>query len=216
MAVLWKEEYKVGIDKIDEQHKQLFDKIEQLLEIAKSGNRNSNQQKCMEIIDFLVDYTVFHFDTEQELQRDRKYVSYAQHVKIHTDFKNTIQVYKELLSKDFSAKTLKSFIGTMLAWLVNHVCVCDRKILKNIPLQSIESFANIENLIEIVAHKLLNEMYNIPIRGVKSCIYKGMWRVQLLFGPLQKGRIGICFYMECPINLLKLCITKSVACHCHI
>jgi len=173
MAVLWKEEYKVGIDKIDEQHKQLFDKIEQLLEIAKSGNRNSNQQKCMEIIDFLVDYTVFHFDTEQELQRDRKYVSYAQHVKIHTDFKNTIQVYKELLSKDFSAKTLKSFIGTMLAWLVNHVCVCDRKILKNIPLQSIESFANIENLIEIVAHKLLNEMYNIPIRGVKSCIYKG-------------------------------------------
>lgn len=173
MAVLWKDEYKVGIDKIDEQHHQLFDKIEQLLEIAKSGDRRSNQKKCMEIIDFLVDYTVFHFNNEEELQRERKYVSYAQHVKIHTEFKNTVQAYKELLSKDFSSKTLKSFIGTMLAWLVNHVCVCDRKILKNMPLQNIESFANTESFIENVAHKLLTEMYDIPIKGVKSCIYKG-------------------------------------------
>lgn len=173
MATLWKDEYKVGIDKIDKQHKQLFDKIEQLLEIAKSGNRNSNQQKCMEIIDFLVDYTVFHFDTEEALQRDRKYISYTQHIKIHMDFKNTVQAYKDQLSKDFSAKTLKSFIGTMLAWLVNHVCVCDRKILKNMPLQSMESFANTESFIENVAHKLFTEMYDIPIRGVKSCIYKG-------------------------------------------
>ena len=173
MAALWKEEYKVGIDKIDEQHRQLFDKIEQLLEIAKSGDKRSNQQKCMEIIDFLVDYTVFHFNTEEALQRERKYVSYAQHVKIHTELKNTVQAYKELLGKDFTAKTLKSFIGTMLAWLVNHVCVCDRKILKNLPLQNIESFANTESFIENVAHKLLTEMYDIPIKGVKSCIYKG-------------------------------------------
>ena len=173
MAALWKEEYKVGIDKIDEQHRQLFDKIEQLLEIAKSGDKRSNQQKCMEIIDFLVDYTVFHFNTEEALQRERKYVSYAQHVKIYTEFKNTVQAYKELLGKDFTAKTLKSFIGTMLAWLVNHVCVCDRKILKNLPLQNIESFANTESFIENVAHKLLTEMYDIPIKGVKSCIYKG-------------------------------------------
>lgn len=173
MAALWKEEYKVGIDKIDEQHRQLFDKIEQLLEIAKSGDKRSNQKKCMEIIDFLVDYTVFHFNTEEALQRERKYVSYAQHIKIHTEFKNTVQAYKELLGKDFTAKTLKSFIGTMLAWLVNHVCVCDRKILKNLPLQNIESFADTESFIENVAHKLLTEMYDIPIKGVKSCIYKG-------------------------------------------
>ncbi len=173
MAALWKDEYKVGIEKIDEQHRQLFDKIEQLLEIAKSGDKGSNQKKCMEIIDFLVDYTVFHFNTEEALQRERKYVSYAQHIKIHTDFKNTVQAYKELLAKDFSPKTLKSFIGTMLAWLVNHVCVCDRKILKNLPLQNIESFANTESFIENVAHKLLTEMYDIPIKGVKSCIYKG-------------------------------------------
>ena len=60
---------------------------------------------------------------------------YAQHIKIHTEFKNTVQAYKELLNRDFSAKSLKSFIN--------------------------------------VAHKLLTEMYDIPIKNVKSCIYKG-------------------------------------------
>lgn len=173
MAALWKDEYKVGIDKIDEQHRQLFDKIEHLLEIAKSGDRKSNRQECMDTIDFLVDYTKFHFDSEQALQREKKYVSYDQHVKIHEDFKNTVQVYKELLGKDFSSKNLKSFIGCMLAWLVNHVCICDRKILKNIPLQNLESFVDTESFIKSVAQKLLTEMYDIPILSVKSCIYKG-------------------------------------------
>lgn len=173
MAALWKDEYKVGIDKIDEQHRQLFDKIEHLLEIAKSGDRKSNRQECMDTIDFLVDYTKFHFDSEQALQREKKYVSYDQHVKIHEDFKNTVQVYKEPLGKDFSTKNLKSFIGSMLAWLVNHVCICDRKILKNIPLQNLESFVDTESFIKSVAHKLLTEMYDIPILDVKSCIYKG-------------------------------------------
>lgn len=51
MATLWKDEYKVGIDKIDEQHRQLFDKIGNLLEIAKSGNEETNRRECMEIID---------------------------------------------------------------------------------------------------------------------------------------------------------------------
>ncbi|MDE7321671.1 MAG: bacteriohemerythrin [Lachnospiraceae bacterium] len=173
MAALWKDEYKVGIDKVDEQHRQLFEKIEHLLEIAKSGDRKSNRQECMDTIDFLVEYTKFHFDTEEELQREKKYVSYDQHIKIHEDFKNTVQSYKELLGNDFSAKNLKSFIGTMLAWLVNHVCVCDRKILKNIPLQNMESFADTESFIKNVAYKLLTEMYDIPILEVKSCIYKG-------------------------------------------
>lgn len=173
MATLWKDEYKVGIDKIDEQHRQLFDKIGNLLEIAKSGNEEANRRECMEIIDFLIGYTITHFDTEEKLQRERKYISYEQHHKIHEEFKNTVLAYKEQLNNDFSAKTLKGFIGTLLAWLVNHVCICDRKIVKNIPLQEMESYADIDSFIQSVANKLLTEMYSIPIRGTKSCIYKG-------------------------------------------
>lgn len=187
MAGLWKDEYKVGIDKVDEQHRQLFDKIEHLLEIAKSGSRESNRRECMEVIDFLVNYTIFHFETEEKLQKEKRYVSYEEHVKIHREFTNTVLVYKDMLSSNFSSKTLKSFIGTLLAWLVNHVCVCDKKIIKNIPIQPMESFADTESFIKSVADKLLTEMYDIPIRGTKSCIYKGDVDGAVIIRTIAKG-----------------------------
>jgi len=173
MAELWKDEYKLGNEKIDEQHRQLFEKIESLLETARSGDEESNRQECMKIIDFLIEYSMFHFETEEQLQRDKRYVSYDRHVKIHKNFKNTVEVYKELLDRDFSAKNLKKFIGTLIAWLTNHVCVCDRKIMKNIPIKEMESFADAESFIQNVAKKLLTEIYDIPVFEAKSCIYKG-------------------------------------------
>lgn len=173
MAALWKEEYRVGIDIIDRQHYELFEKIGKLLEIARNGDEESNRKECMELIDFLINYTIVHFETEQKLQLERNYVSYAQHVRIHEGFTNTVLEYKELLSNEFSAKTLKNFIGTLLAWLVNHVCICDKKIVKNIPIRGMESFADTEGFIRNVVQKLFTEMYNIPIRETKSCIYKG-------------------------------------------
>lgn len=173
MAGLWKEEYRIGVDLIDEQHHQLFDKIEHLLEIAKGGSWETNRRECMEIIDFLVKYTIIHFETEEKFQKEKGYISYEEHIKIHREFTNTVLVYKDLLNNNFSSKTLKSFIGTLLAWLVNHVCVCDKKIVRNIPIQPMESFADTESFIKSVAEKLLTEMYDIPIRNTKSCIYKG-------------------------------------------
>lgn len=188
MAVLWKEEYKTGIDVVDVQHRQLFDKIEHLLEIAKSGSRETNKRECMEIIDFLVKYTVIHFETEEKLQREKRYVSYEEHVRIHREFTNTVQVYKDMLNNNFSSKALKSFIGTLLAWLVNHVCVCDRKIVKNIPIQPMESFADTESFVQSVADKLLIEMYDIPIRETKRCIYRGDVDGAVIVRTIAKGK----------------------------
>ena len=45
MAGLWKEEYRIGVDMIDEQHRQLFDKIEHLLEIAKGGSWERSEER---------------------------------------------------------------------------------------------------------------------------------------------------------------------------
>lgn len=187
MTTLWKDEYKVGIDKIDDQHYQLFHEIENLLEIARSGDRECNKNKSMEIINFLMDYTIFHFDAEEKYQKEIGYVSYNQHVRIHENFKNTVAVYKELLEKDFSAKTLQRFIGTLLAWLVNHVCVCDRKIIKNIPLERPEYYADTESLMESVLRKLLEKMYEIPILETKSYIYAGAVNDAVMVRTIAKG-----------------------------
>lgn len=173
MESLWKEEYKIGIEKIDQQHQMLFDKIEEMLNIARSSEWKVNRKGVMDILDFLIEYTDFHFETEEGFQQDRAYKSYPEHKKIHVQFKESVLAYKKMLATRYSAKTLKSFIGMLITWLVNHVCVCDRKIVKNIPIQEVESFSDTESYIKNVSNRLFTKMYDIPIQDMRNYIYMG-------------------------------------------
>ena len=173
--VLWKEEYKVGNLEIDDQHKQLFGKIEGLLSIIAAGDVEADRKECLEIIDFLASYTVFHFDAEEAYQREIGYVSYMEHAKIHQQFKNTVFMYKEKIEKDFSKETLDQFVGTLMTWLTIHVCVCDKKIEKNEPLDLAAdiTFEDVDDLIRKVTVLFLAETYNIGIKSARTSVYSG-------------------------------------------
>lgn len=170
---LWKEEYKIGNQKIDDQHRELFDKIEALLVIATTADAEENRRECLEIIEFLVSYTVSHFETEEALQRELHYVSYEEHVRIHEQFKNTIRTYRERVENDFSRETLKKFVGTLLTWLAVHIRDCDKKIVRNEPIDSNTGFEGAEDLIRRVARQLLSDTYSVEISDIRTCVYKG-------------------------------------------
>ncbi len=170
---LWREEYKIGNREVDDQHRELFRKIESLLVIAATADAEKNRQECLEIIDFLVSYTVHHFETEEALQRALNYVSYEEHVRIHEQFKNTILTYKERVENDFSKETLKKFVGTLLTWLAIHIRDCDRKIVQNEPIGSGAGFEGVEDLIRRVALHLLEDTYCVGVKEVRTCVYKG-------------------------------------------
>lgn len=170
---LWKEEYKIGNEKIDEQHEELFHKVEELLLIALTGDEEQDKKECLELLDFLVSYTVNHFETEEALQRSINYISYLEHVRIHEQFTNTVLTYKEKVEKDFSKETLKNLTGTMMTWLTVHVCDCDRKILKNEPISSDMSFGGAEDVIRRVTVQLLGGTYGMSINRASSSVYKG-------------------------------------------
>ena len=170
---LWKEAYRIGNKEIDEQHYLLFSKIEHLLAIAKSGDLESKKKDCHDLIEFLINYTKFHFDTEEKIQREMKYIGYAQHVWIHQGFIRTIQEYKEKMEQDFSLNLLKSFAGTLVTWLAQHVCSCDRKIMSNTPLEDHSALAGTAENIHLIVSKLLEEFCGLKVKNAKSCLYKG-------------------------------------------
>ena len=115
----------------------------------------------------------FHFNTEEAFQRERKYVSYAQHIKIHTDFRIRFRRTRNCWLRIFRHKDAQEFYRNDARVAGEPMSVsATARFLKNLPLQNIESFANTE-FCENVAHKLLTEMYDIPIKGGQSCIYKG-------------------------------------------
>ena len=170
---LWKEEYRIGNEKIDAQHKELFFKVEDLLAMALTGDEETNRQECLELLDFLISYTIFHFDSEEELQKELNYVSYPQHARMHSEFKNTVRAYQEEVEKDFSKETLKKLTGTLMTWLTMHVCGCDKKIMDNQPITPEMNFDGAEDLIRKVTVPLLARTYNMSIQRARTSVYKG-------------------------------------------
>ena len=153
----------MGNVEIDAQHEELFHRIEKLLVIASSADLEENRKQCERMLDYLADYTDFHFNAEEALQNRENYVDYERHKKIHQEFRNTITVYCARIREDFSAAMLKRFLGMLLTWLTVHVQGCDQKIAKNEPIAEASALTDVETVVENVMQKFLKKLYGIEV-----------------------------------------------------
>lgn len=127
---MWKESLRIGIDSIDEQHKALFDKIEELRK-AVQGSGDDRKQKCIDAILFLKDYTTRHFADEEAYQQSIKYKYFEAHKKLHEGFIKTLDEHEQKMKEsDYAYNDVKSFTGMLMTWLLYHVSDADQKIGK--------------------------------------------------------------------------------------
>jgi hemerythrin len=81
MALIkWKEEYSVKVPEIDEQHKKLIDLINQLADAMSVGK---GRDVLKAVLAELVDYTEYHFRTEEGLLREHGYPGQDRHFQAH-------------------------------------------------------------------------------------------------------------------------------------
>jgi hemerythrin len=124
MAFLeWSEKYSMGMDEIDEQHHQLFVLLNRLHKAVVDG---AEQGTLGEILDELIDYTVNHFETEENLFKENNYPEYEAHKNQHDDL--TGQVV-ELQNKFREGSATISFevLDFLSEWLTNHTLDSDQK-----------------------------------------------------------------------------------------
>jgi hemerythrin len=69
----WNDNLAVGVNSIDNQHKELFSKINDLLVAMKSGNGNN---EIFKMLNFLENYVTKHFNDEESIQRKNNYPGY--------------------------------------------------------------------------------------------------------------------------------------------
>ena len=69
----FKEEYKTGIDFIDEQHKVLFEIADKTYNLLKNDLALDKYDKVVALIEELQNYTVFHFNAEEEYMKSINY-----------------------------------------------------------------------------------------------------------------------------------------------
>lgn len=127
--MMWKEKYIIGIPMIDEQHKELFDRVEKFLEaLRKDGKWNEKLTEIKATLSFMQNYVVEHFAAEEAFQRKIGYTDLEKHHKIHKEFTDYVMDCAQNFEKDgYPQKEVQQFAGKLLAWLINHVVATDLK-----------------------------------------------------------------------------------------
>ena len=134
-GVAWSDNFKIDCEVVDGQHKRLFEMVSELVGSCMDG---SDVVKIRDTLNFLADYTVQHFDEEEELQLKYGYPDYENHKRLHEEFKaavmKLIQQYIEHSSSAALSNDVNKFI---VRWLVKHIMGEDKKIGRHIR-QSLE------------------------------------------------------------------------------
>ncbi len=128
---MWKEKYKIGVELIDEQHKELFGRIADFVKIVqdKATTWEDKVNKVKETMYFMQDYVVVHFGDEEEYQERVNYPDIAQHKKMHEDFKAGVFGYvNRLETEGYSEELAQEFGAKIMTWLIMHVAAADQKI----------------------------------------------------------------------------------------
>jgi len=119
MPYAWNAELETGHAIIDNQHRQLLEKLNALSEACEKGKGRHEVENTME---FLLAYTVKHFADEEELQKKYNYPEYFAHKRLHDTFKSTVQELAQKISQE--APTDEFVIKVYIIageWLFNHI-----------------------------------------------------------------------------------------------
>ncbi|OEG00006.1 hemerythrin [Vulcanibacillus modesticaldus] len=126
MALKWREDLAVGINKIDQQHKELFERTDQLLNACNLGK---GREEVAKLIDFLLEYVVTHFKDEEQYQKKYGYPDYDNHKMLHDKFIDEVKNLKNKLDSEGSSIGLVIEINRkVIDWLVNHIGKVDRQL----------------------------------------------------------------------------------------
>jgi hemerythrin len=76
----WRDEYSVGIKKIDDQHQEIVNHLNNLFQSMKDGKGKDTLDN---VLMGLVQYTKAHFSNEENLMKLYKYPGYEEHKQKH-------------------------------------------------------------------------------------------------------------------------------------
>ncbi|MBM7556597.1 bacteriohemerythrin [Halanaerobacter jeridensis] len=132
-SLIWKDKYSIGINKIDQQHQQLFEQVNKLISMTE---KDKSQAEIEEVIDFLAQYTINHFETEEEIQQQYNYPDYEHHKEIHDNFVAEVKEAKSKLENgEMGSADLVKLNKMVSRWLVNHVKGIDQELGAHIAQQ---------------------------------------------------------------------------------
>lgn len=198
--IVWRDDYLIGIDYLDKEHKQLFSTMDKLLKISQDPGKS--EWACQQGAKFLKNHTLEHFEHEENYMKSINYSEYDLHKRLHDDFRyETLPALEEeMLETNYSIESIRHFLGVCIGWVVSHTQTEDMAIAgkskskwADIPHEQ-ENDALEQVIIQLTYDmfrmntKMISEQYSGEQFGKLICnrfIYQGTqenkWEITLIF-----------------------------------
>ena len=122
--IQWTPDLAVGVDKIDDQHKKLFQAADDLAEAMWSGK---GAEEVSKTIRFLIEYTHYHFRDEEATMTQESYPGLAEQQRAHTKFTDDMGALGDKLEAgSVTSSDAIQVLTTACNWFREHIKVMDK------------------------------------------------------------------------------------------
>lgn len=127
--ILWKDEYKIGLELVDEQHMRLFEIAGEIYDLVKISEDIDKFDEIVDLIQELKDYTVFHFEKEEAYMLENRYPKFFAHKAMHETFIEKVSSVSITSLDENQTEYLLEMLEFVLDWLQNHILKVDKEIV---------------------------------------------------------------------------------------
>lgn len=132
---MWKDAYLIGVNQIDQQHKQLIGSLNDLL-VCVQRTPDTMTDQCRQTIDFLKSYSVNHFAAEEMFQESIRFPHIEEHREMHRSFADTLhELELKLIRTDYNPTTIHEVTHLLTQWWLFHIIKEDRRMADYLPAQ---------------------------------------------------------------------------------
>ncbi len=123
-TINWSDRYSVGVEKLDEQHKQIVGMLNRLVSTPEA--RDANSETISEILTAMTSYALVHFKTEEALMKKHGYPDFEDHRQEHVVYRKKAIDFSTATSLGVEAVP-QILVAYLFEWWTHHILEEDMK-----------------------------------------------------------------------------------------
>lgn len=168
--LVWDDQYNIGVDIIDREHKKLFSILNKLFDFKRREEKS--HFACQEAIKYFKDHAIKHFADEEAYMASIHYPGLDTHRQIHKDFRERMlpALESELELTKFSRTSIQHFLNVCAGWLIGHTLIEDHMIVNGEPIKHWEKLLPEEEqaVMGQTIASLLHSMFRLDSRLISN------------------------------------------------
>ena len=121
----WKDEYSIGVELLDSQHKHLFEIGNEAFELLTDEMRVDKYDRIIQVLQDLKQYTIYHFKCEEEFMQSISYKKFFSQKVDHDEFIKKINAVNLEKIDENQNEYLKELLAFIFDWILDHILTKD-------------------------------------------------------------------------------------------